>query len=169
MNLNTDIPAPRVSFIDPRTGLMARAWYLFLLDLFSTVNVLPSPDDLAGVELVPIQESGQLYSMISDLLSGAPSESAELFALIYRLRQDVSLNPPFPPQITIDDLTPPRSPLKIEDLNGFVSTNTSLADNSNLLLSTQKAIKTYVDAQIGGGGGLSRGQIIDLPNLPVFL
>ena len=30
----TNIPAPRVPFIDERTGLMAREWYRFLLNLF---------------------------------------------------------------------------------------------------------------------------------------
>lgn len=152
-NLNTNIPAPRVSFTDPRTGLMSREWYLFLLDLFSTVNVLPSSDDFEAFEIVPVQESAQLFSAISDLLANPTIETAELAAAIYQLRQEVSLYPP-------------RSPLKIEDLNGFVSTSTSLTENSNLKLSTQRAIKTYVD---NTGGGLSRGKIIDLPNLPVFL
>jgi len=31
----TNIPAPRVEFIDKRTGLMAREWYLFFLNLFN--------------------------------------------------------------------------------------------------------------------------------------
>lgn len=30
----TNIPAPRVDFIDPRTGLMSREWYRFFLNLF---------------------------------------------------------------------------------------------------------------------------------------
>jgi hypothetical protein len=30
----TNIPAPRVPFIDERTGLMAREWYRFFLNLF---------------------------------------------------------------------------------------------------------------------------------------
>ena len=33
MNI-TNIPAPRVPFIDERTGLMAREWYRFFLNLF---------------------------------------------------------------------------------------------------------------------------------------
>lgn len=33
MNI-TNIPATRVAFIDPRTGLMAREWYRFFLNLF---------------------------------------------------------------------------------------------------------------------------------------
>lgn len=30
-----NIPAPRVDFIDPRTGLMSREWYRFLFNLFT--------------------------------------------------------------------------------------------------------------------------------------
>lgn len=30
----TNIPAPRVNFVDPRTGLMSREWYRFFLNLF---------------------------------------------------------------------------------------------------------------------------------------
>lgn len=30
----TNIPAPRVEFIDPRTGLMSREWYRFFINLF---------------------------------------------------------------------------------------------------------------------------------------
>ena len=34
----TSIPAPRVGFIDPRTGLMAREWYRFLYNQFEQVG-----------------------------------------------------------------------------------------------------------------------------------
>lgn len=33
-----NIPPPRVAFIDPRTGLIAREWYRFFLDLFTRVG-----------------------------------------------------------------------------------------------------------------------------------
>lgn len=35
INNITNIPAPRVDFIDPRTGLMSREWYRFFLNLFT--------------------------------------------------------------------------------------------------------------------------------------
>lgn len=34
----TNIPAPRVSFIDERTGLISREWYRFLLNLFTRIE-----------------------------------------------------------------------------------------------------------------------------------
>lgn len=47
----TNIPAPRVSFIDERTGLMSREWYLFFLTLFNVTgigqDVTPLPEQLA--------------------------------------------------------------------------------------------------------------------------
>lgn len=56
----TNIPAPRVPFIDERTGLMAREWYLFFLNLYvntggaSNLNVkalqlAPAPQDAAAL------------------------------------------------------------------------------------------------------------------------
>ena len=34
----TNIPAPRVSFIDERTGLISREWFRFLLNLFTRIE-----------------------------------------------------------------------------------------------------------------------------------
>lgn len=61
----TNIPAPRVEVIDPRTGLMAREWYRFFLNLFmitgsgtNDVSVpdllvapLPQPDPSTGAQI----------------------------------------------------------------------------------------------------------------------
>lgn len=46
---NPRIPASREEFIDPRTGMVSRSWYLFLQNLITLVdpNVVPSADDLA--------------------------------------------------------------------------------------------------------------------------
>jgi len=55
----TNIPAPRVDFIDPRTGLMAREWYRFFLNLFN----------LTG--------QGQNTTSLTDLQVGPPSPTQE--------------------------------------------------------------------------------------------
>lgn len=34
----TSIPAPRVPFVDPQTGLISNEWYRFLLNLFTLVG-----------------------------------------------------------------------------------------------------------------------------------
>jgi len=53
----TNIPAPRVPFVDERTGLISREWYRFLLNLFM----------LSG--------GGQNNTSINDLLVGPPVQN----------------------------------------------------------------------------------------------
>ena len=53
-NLNiTNIPAPRVPFIDERTGLMAREWYRFFLNLFILTGSGNNPVTLEELQLGP--------------------------------------------------------------------------------------------------------------------
>jgi hypothetical protein len=53
-NLNiTNIPAPRVPFIDDRTGLMAREWYRFFLNLFVLTGSGNNPITLEELQLGP--------------------------------------------------------------------------------------------------------------------
>jgi hypothetical protein len=53
-NLNiTNIPAPRVPFIDERTGLMAREWYRFFLNLFVLTGSGNNPVTLEELQLGP--------------------------------------------------------------------------------------------------------------------
>ena len=63
----TNIPAPRVSFIDERTGLISREWFRFLLNLFTRIedgsidiNLLltsPQPSDQSGNFAATAQEA----------------------------------------------------------------------------------------------------------------
>ena len=53
-NLNiTNIPAPRVPFIDERTGLMAREWYRFFLNLFILTGSGNNPTTLDDLQIGP--------------------------------------------------------------------------------------------------------------------
>lgn len=52
MNI-TNIPAPRVDFIDPRTGLMAREWYRFFLNLFLLVGEGTNSTSLTDLQVLP--------------------------------------------------------------------------------------------------------------------
>ena len=70
----TNIPAPRVDFIDPRTGLMSREWYRFFFNLFnltgggandtslSDLQIGPPVYDLTG-QIAQISDSAQLAAM----------------------------------------------------------------------------------------------------------
>jgi hypothetical protein len=49
----TNIPAPRVPFIDERTGLMAREWYRFFLNLFVLTGSGNNPITLEELQLGP--------------------------------------------------------------------------------------------------------------------
>ena len=49
----TNIPAPRVPFVDERTGLMAREWYRFFLNLFTLAGNGNNPISLEEVQLGP--------------------------------------------------------------------------------------------------------------------
>jgi hypothetical protein len=57
-NLNvTNIPAPRVPFIDERTGLMAREWYRFFLNLFVLTGSGSNPITLDELQIGPPTDS----------------------------------------------------------------------------------------------------------------
>ena len=49
----TNIPAPRVPFIDDRTGLMAREWYRFFLNLFVLTGSGSNPTSLDELQIGP--------------------------------------------------------------------------------------------------------------------
>lgn len=49
----TQIPAPRVEFIDRRTGLMAREWYRFFLNLFALTGGGKNDTTLTDLQLGP--------------------------------------------------------------------------------------------------------------------
>jgi hypothetical protein len=84
----TSIPAPRVPFIDDRTGLMSREWYRFFLNLFvltgsggndatiADLLIAPQTQDLSG-DFVDTATQSQLaslmarYGNLEDLIQGA--------------------------------------------------------------------------------------------------
>jgi hypothetical protein len=52
----TNIPAPRVPFIDDRTGLMAREWYRFFLNLFQLTGSGQSTSSLEDLQVAPVSQ-----------------------------------------------------------------------------------------------------------------
>lgn len=49
----SNIPAPRVDFIDPRTGLMAREWYRFFFNLFNLTGSGTNDTSLTDLQIGP--------------------------------------------------------------------------------------------------------------------
>lgn len=106
----TNIPAPRVAFIDPRTGLMAREWYLFFLNLFinsggasnlnlAALQMAPAPQDAAALlaqasddAQVPSSNDAALAALAQDVqaLSVAPVPQLEVQQLCYGAFHDMT-------------------------------------------------------------------------------
>ena len=66
-NLNiTNIPAPRVPFIDERTGLMSREWYRFFLNLFVLTGSGTNPTTLDELQIGPlsVDQSGDFLATL---------------------------------------------------------------------------------------------------------
>ena len=65
----TQIPAPRVELIDPRTGLMSREWFRFFNNIYtivgSTLGIIQIPNGGTGLSAYPL--NGQL--LIGDTLN----------------------------------------------------------------------------------------------------
>jgi hypothetical protein len=64
----TNIPAPRVDFIDPKTGLMAREWYRFFFNLFRLTGSGTNEVSLSDLQIGPpvYDFSGQIAQVASD-------------------------------------------------------------------------------------------------------
>jgi hypothetical protein len=60
----TQIPAPRVEFIDSRTGLMSREWYRFFLNLFTLTGGGTNQVSLEDVQLGPAAEAVDVGALV---------------------------------------------------------------------------------------------------------
>ena len=71
INNITQIPAPRVDFIDQRTGLMSREWYRFFLNLFTLTGSGANNTAIEDFNYDPIgSQVTELYSMVNTLELG---------------------------------------------------------------------------------------------------
>jgi hypothetical protein len=68
---NTRIIPPRVAFTDPRTGMISRAWYLFLLNLFNQAGG-SSGVTLEDVQLLEAIDADVVPPNPADVLSYEP-------------------------------------------------------------------------------------------------
>ena len=91
----TSIPAPRVPFVDDRTGLISREWYRFMLNLFTLTGsgtsdltitdlaIAPNPVDPSTVLGSAIEQSqlasiAAQYSQFLDIVGVAPVAQAQM-------------------------------------------------------------------------------------------
>lgn len=71
VNNITQIPAPRVDFIDSRTGLMSREWYRFFLNLFTLTGAGTSSVTAEELSYSPTgPQVDEIYNIINSLELG---------------------------------------------------------------------------------------------------
>lgn len=76
----TNIPAPRVDFIDPRTGLMAREWYRFFFNLFNLTGGGANDTSLSDLQVGPPSINnvlGEINASFDQSQLAAMSDQAE--------------------------------------------------------------------------------------------
>ena len=85
----TNIPPPRVEFIDPRTGLIAREWYRFLFNQFKLTGSGTNETSLTDLQVGPpvYDLTGQI-AQVSDttqLAAGTTSTADQLYEWLKRV------------------------------------------------------------------------------------
>lgn len=109
----TRIPAPRVPFIDERTGLISREWYRFFLNLFTLVGagtVQPSIEDL---EVAPLPQNGAGFDALAQnaQLASALTRYDDLIGSLLQLAETA---PPLMVASSANDVTPPAQSFTTE-------------------------------------------------------
>lgn len=117
----TPITPPRVPLVDPRTGLIDRAWYMFFLSLLNAATTVydnedlaPSPESLiasydaalqalaqeVGTQPLPVDLSAELAKQVE--AAGLQNESSALLSQIAEMQkqiQGLQISPPTPNQV----------------------------------------------------------------------
>jgi hypothetical protein len=91
----TNIPAPRVPFIDEKTGLISREWYRFLLNLFTLTGGGVNTTSLEDLQLVPPIEVSITSDSVELIPVAVPNfddayQQAQLIATVGQLQQTVN-------------------------------------------------------------------------------
>jgi hypothetical protein len=98
----TNIPAPRVPFIDDRTGLLSREWYRFFFNLFNLTGGGGNWTSLQDLQVGPPSATDEQFAAAQQLAGvlAAPDGSAQesQIAVLQSQVQGLSLTPPLTPQ-----------------------------------------------------------------------
>jgi hypothetical protein len=89
----TNIPAPRVEFIDPRTGLMSREWYRFFLNLFTLTGSGSNPTSLEDLQVGPAFQITRDMFVVDNPSPDAESAIASLTAALADVNQNLQTRP----------------------------------------------------------------------------
>lgn len=94
----TNIPAPRVPFIDERTGLMAREWYLFFLNLFINSGGA-SNLNLAALQMAPQAADYGAAVMAAEQAAQTQPQHNDALAALAQQVQDLAVAPAPQPEV----------------------------------------------------------------------
>lgn len=96
----TQIPAPRVDFIDPRTGLMSRQWYRFFLNLFNLTGGDSNATSISDLQVGPLSDATGLAAIQaqSTALEVAPAYQDQL-AELTKTVEGMELAPRYQPEV----------------------------------------------------------------------
>lgn len=155
----TNITPPRVPLVDERTGLIAREWYRFFLNLFNLTGAGNNTASLKDLQLGPpviAQES--LTDVIVDVesLEKQPTQESVLEQIAELQKQIQALQ-----------VTPPPREFKRSRYGQFLDTTTQLA----ALINTPYAI-TFNTTEVSNGvyiGSPSSRVYVDEPAIYNFL
>lgn len=176
----TNIPAPRVDFIDPRTGLMSREWYRFFLNLFvitgsggNQVSVEelqygPPNNDQFVLDLQNINETvlnnSVLESQIAELQKQVQAAELSAESALSALQAQIA---ELSNSIQALAVTPTNTPqIKRARYGSFYDTTTQIATTIN----TAKAI-TFNNTDLSNGvdiGSPTSRVFVDTPGIYNF-
>lgn len=151
MNI-TSIPAPRVPFIDERTGLISREWYRFFLNLFTLTGSGTTDASWTDLQIAPttqpvmvdvdLQGLGSVCPVCQDTI---PSDDPALQVLPAHPvpTDDATLIPPYPEQTPLDVLAPTNPA-------GFTQRVESLMSDVQRLMLAPPVVYPGVSSQRGG-------------------
>ena len=150
----TNIPAPRVSIIDERTGLISREWYRFFLNLFTLVGQGNNPTSLDDIQVGP--PSQQINVLVASNITDQAPPSVPFVSVA----DNQALAPPSTPFVQIADnqaLAPPSTPfVQIADNQALAPTfiQLSIPNYADLLppvIPTTASSGTVTSVDVSGG------------------
>jgi len=162
----TNIPAPRVPFIDERTGLMAREWYRFFLNLFVLTGSGNNPVSLEELQIGPPNQPDLAELLIQVNQNIAPQyedqsgdflatlDTAQLMSMMARFENlEAAIQGAYldPPSIPTDGVYVPYTNATTNvDLN-----NKHIVNVAHIGVGTSSTPDTLILA-VGDNGSLSR-------------
>lgn len=153
------ITPPRVPLIDPRSGQIDRAWYLFFFNLFNGLGL--NTTDLSGLQLAPTS---------TDVVPPSPGlgldpvvDLTALPALQYGIDALLQAPPQVPAVATSSSQTPPStitvtaSPFSYQNVTGFPADVIVSAGTVSLIEFSRNGTTWYGVGATAGMFGLSPG------------